>query len=339
MKLSKLPRTAAAMLAVAVLTASCSVFHVASDVGVQQVNVDLNFGVKKAPKPQPQAEISIPPVSFPSFFGQDPCAIDPTAVDCVDPNPPPQPKPKPLCALHPSAIAPRDVAGPSITSLNVPAEGPYLFHYKGNYDGKPAFNIVGYKLIGDVTDESAIYGADAFSYSVEDQVLHYRLVFLVIPQTENSQNDGLYLKEADFPEKDLPFGGKPYTFIPASPMLLVAFELNSGDEQTSAGIDTSGKQANPAGLPPKPSANEMKSHTVAGSRETIDACDDLIQAYRVSWDLQITGEFDEHMLGTFWLATQYGGWPVRSDYVLSSQKLISGNFEERIMRVDPGDYL
>ena len=238
-----------------------------------------------------------------------------------------------LCP-KPTAIAPRDIAVQSITTPdNEPREGTYLFQSGGS----PGFrDPIGVNIIRDLEEQADPLGGPGFSYTFDD--LYSGITIHLASrdetdETEISQFDGLYLTEIDIRmDRDQ----HPLTFIPNPPLALFAYPIFQPDEMTSSGIDVSAKREGPAGVGP-PSANAMSSHTMAGPRETIAVCADLMQVVRTSWDLRITGEYNFRLLGTFSLATQYGGWPARADFFLTGDR--SGEYTSSLMRVDPGVYI
>lgn len=327
MKRSNPRRFATTVALLALLGTSCSSFRVQSDVAIKQVPVDLTFGAKA--QDQPSAAPLPPLPDVPRYLPPRPSVPGPF-------NPPPVPK-EPLCGVT-TAIAARDPSTPSISNDQRPREGTYLFRFDGNLDGQPAREgVVAYKAISSTSEEP-----EGFSYSVKSDFDGLVLHFEVRPVAEEQQLPGLFLKRIDIPRAD---GEEaPAAFIPGSPLKLLAFPIESGTRQTASGPDVASKRdtgiANPTapGTVYQPSANTMTSRVDVGAREIIEVCADLAQAWKVNWELEIAGDFNIQMIGTFWLDTAYGGWPVKEDFIILGD-LVNGNFASNLMKLDPGAYL
>ncbi|MFA5891271.1 MAG: hypothetical protein WDA27_10060 [Actinomycetota bacterium] len=319
-------RTATTIALLALLGTSCSSFRVQSEVAIKQVPIDLTFGAKAVAAPSRPPLPPLPPL--PRYLPPPPYVPVPV---------PPSVPAGPLCGVT-TAIAARDTSTPDISSKQRPQEGTYLFNFDGGLEGEAAREgVTAYKTISSTAEEP-----EGFSYSIKSEFDGVVLHFEVRPTTEEQQLPGLFLKRVDIPQKKSE--DAPATFIPASPLKLLAFPIEVGTSQTASGPDVASKRdtgiSNPAapGTIYQPSANTMTSRVDIGAREIIEVCADLAQAWKVNWDLKIAGDFNIEMIGTFWLDTAYGGWPVKDDFILTGD-LANGNFASNLMKLDPGAYL
>lgn len=313
----------------ALVSTSCALFAVPNDVGVKNLTVDLTFGGNQPPTNEPLPDFSLPPVPV---------------IELPEPPPPipPPPPPPPICPPPPSTAAPRDPAVPTINPHNVPQLGEYMSRSQGNYENEEPFIRISTK---DVTN--LVQQGDGFRFSVKDTVTQMRLTLEAQPINEDdpANRPGLYLVRMELPAERPQIGGldpRALAFEPAEPLQLTPFPIQPGTDTTDAAPDVAPKNETPiqdpiTGAPLlSPSLNSMASTMIVDSAETIVVCSSLAQAYRASWDLEITGEFNIRILGTFWLATQYGGWPIKDDFVVVGD-LLPGNFSSSLMRIDPTD--
>lgn len=331
MKRSPLLRGALLAVTMAVATTSCSFLAVPSEVGIKQVPIDLTFGGELPD--QDDGSVGPPPVLPPAIVPE------PTL-----PPAPEQPKPKPkpdLCGPTLASAVARDPAPASITSTNVqdtfPTEGTYLYSFIGNFENRQLFFDIAHKELGNIQDVG-----EGYSFSVADPFNGTVWWFEAQPETDTSANPGLFLQKIEIPEEPATPGGLPprrLEFTPAAPLKVLNFPIQPGERVRSAAVDNAPKTEDPVtGGLQLPSANTITSTVDVGSREIILVCEELAQAWKVNWALQIAGEYNLDIVGSFWLATQYGGWPVKEEYTISGD-LIPGNFATNLMKIDPGNYL
>lgn len=307
------------------LATSCSLFTVPPDVDVRKITVDLAFGG------EPPKTFTPPP---PPPLGGPPVIDEPPTTD----EEPEKPQP-PLCPPT-SAVAPDDPAVASIGFDHEPEQGNYLFRWIGNQENNAPFGTVGYKTIENVQATT-----EGFTFTLNDGFTRARWTFEARPISDTSQTGGLFLTRLDLPEGNL-FDptARVLPFEPEPPLQLLSFPIQSGSSITAEGVDTAPKAqtgvTDPITGAPilAPSANSMTMETLVGSTERFEVCEDLAQAWKVNIDLEIAGQYNVHLLGSLWLATQYGGWPIRSDYVVSGD-LMAGNYADSLMKIKPGDYL
>ncbi len=347
MKRSRSRNVAVLAVAFATLT-SCSAFRAKPEVEVQAVPVSLIFGAK-VKKAEPAAPLPDFPTTPPPFE--------------VPPPPPPPPKTDPCeenpyqrgCAGFqlcppPSAPSARD-ASPNDIRVGEneprPVEGKYLFAHYGNHSGEPEqLYITENDLtgIGPVADEG-------YYFSFFNRVNNVHMRFEVHPspgidEEADPQADapGLFLKQIDIPPKSAT-DDRAYVFGPTDPIRMMTFPINAGEIVEDASPEFSPKRG--TGVPDadgneilQPSSNTLRSHVEVGAPEIVEVCADLAQAYKITWTLTITGDFQATMTGTFWISTAYGGWPIKESYVIANAgELIEGNFSASLMRLDPTGFI
>lgn len=159
------------------------------------------------------------------------------------------------------------------------------------------------------------------------------------PTSLTDAGTGIYLRELAWkrPERgdDEPFAYTPWArAVPAAPMKLMGFPVQSGSRVTDVALDVGPDHEVLPGIA-RPAAGLIRSEMVVGFAETIEVCHRLAQGWNVHWDVEVEGELPFRMFGQLWIATQWGGWPIRSDLVLDRG---NGYREEflRLMRLRPG---
>lgn len=348
MKRSDLRKAAALAVTLGFLLPACGFFSVKNDVSVKRVGVDLVFGAQSL-SPQPSFSGG---ATFPTF-------APPTLTTPPQPTFSPEP-PEELCPPTTALGAELEtVPRPTFdddpkTHDHVPeindntSEGVYLNAFDGNLTGQRtaqsgANNLVihNFQLQAGFTPQSQL----GFQFSLRDEFNGVDMEFYVNPGTEDEQTDegGLYLKSITIPTKGpLEKGVEYLSFItPAPHVKLLDWEVTPGATLSSSAGDVASKRVVPFDDPtgavnqvPLPSANSITSSTTVGKGENIPICATIGQGYQTTWDLKITGEFNVRLVGTFWLATQYGGWPIKSDYIMFGD-LVGGAFSNHLMRLHP----
>lgn len=330
MKPSIPPRALAALAAIALLTSACSFLSVPNEVSVHKLPVDLTFGGETAPTSTPPPVPPLPDITdIPPVLPDDP----------GDDTPPPKPPP-PICPPT-SAIAPESAVA-SIGFEDAPEPGTYLFQFIGNEENGTPLVLRGYRTLENYVETEA-----DFTYTVSDTMTGAKWSFRVEPEAPDASNTattGLYLTKVELPKSTFDLAAGTFTFEPASPLKMLAFPIQPGTEQVASAPDVAPKTATPitnplTGAPLlSPSLNAMQMTTTIGSPEIFEVCEDLAQAYKANIDLEMTGEYNVHILGAFYLWTQRGGWPIREDFVVSGD-VMPGNFAATLMKLEPGDYL
>jgi len=328
MKSSGLLRAILLGIVVTFVTTSCGFFQIQNEVGIKKVGVDLVFGGTTLELPVEPPDIQLP-------------EVPPIELPEPPPPEPPPPPPPPLCPPT-TAIAARDPAVAAITNDNRPEEGNYLHRFDGNFEDQPFVFTFDNKVISNVADSG-----DGFEYSIQDRFNLMRLTFRAQPISETNPLNGLFLVRVEIPEqRPSPLAPSPrlLTFEPAAPLRLLEFPIQAGAEISAQAIDVAPKSTTPiedplTGSPIlSPSGNAISSYLRVDSPERIQVCKDLAQGYKAAWDVQISGEYNLRILGSFWLGTQYGGWPIKDEYVVVGD-LIPGNFASNLARLDPGDFI
>jgi hypothetical protein len=119
--------------------------------------------------------------------------------------------------------------------------------------------------------------------------------------------------------------------------------VEQGTKFSAQAADVAPKSATPVDDPLtgapilSPSANAIRSELQVGPPERFIVCEELGMGWKSTWNLEITGEYNLRILGTFWMSTQYGGWPTKDEYVIIGD-LIPGVFSSNMMKLDPGVY-
>lgn len=340
MKPSSLPRAGAFALALAFALTGCGLFTVEDGVAAKAVKVDLVFGAKL-------------PSEQPGFT--DPGNPFPDELPPLPPLPvlPPQP-PDATEDLCPPTSAPgaRDETVASIQRSHEPQGNEYLTAVKSHIEDQRPVARVDKRIIYDVElQESALSGDPeraGFQYFVRDTFSGIQMAFVVYPgqDDEQVQEGGLYLKRLIIPtkdrEEDLHFIMQAFPHIK-----ILDFPIIEGTELTSEAGDVAAKRTkitNPvtgdtvADVPQGgvvPSPNSITATSVVGDIDNkVQVCADLGAAYKVALDIKITGDFNQRIIGTFWLSPQYGGWPIKDDYFMFGD-LLEGVFSNNIMRLPP----
>jgi hypothetical protein len=312
--------------ATAATVSACSRFQVASDVEIPRVPISLTFGAKPPAPPDFGFVPSLPP----AFILPPPI---------LPPPPPPDDGDEELCPPV-KAVGARDAAVTEITDANKPKPGTYLFRFAWNYSGQEDQFLIGYKSVSASQNET-----NGFIFFVKDPHTGIEWNFESHPRVDNpddpnSQLSGFFLRQLLIPQNDK--GDKLIPFRPAQQGLrILNYPITDGDHVTSSAPDTAVKSDVPNSPNPllvTPPRSEIVSDVIVGSREIIDVCADLAQAWKINWTLRISGGYNVYLSGSFWLATQYGGWPIREEYFIDGD-LVKGNFASQMMRLDPGDYL
>lgn len=336
------PRSARAVaLASLVLVASsCSLLDVPNEVGIRAVPVDLKFGALKQPKVEQPTIGELPPVPdivLPDFNDDEPEA---------KPKPPPE-----ICPVTKADAPENESRGEIISAEEMPREGPYFSEYQAHaLDGTYTYTI-GFKEV--TAEENA--EATGYTFSVQDvvpvftgggnAVVGMDMSFQVVYTRPEPEPDGMSLTRLVLRSVTEEGELVEYPFVPNPPIALVEFPIVQGSKLTREAVDVEGKEegaTNPITGQPilTPSGNNMKSVFEIGSREIIEVCADLAQAWRANWNIEITGDFNVNLSGAFWFDTSKGkgGMPIRNDYILTGD-IEGGTFASRILRIDPGDFL
>lgn len=346
----KWSRNAAIVITVAMVASSCSRFAPKADVSINKVGVDLAFGVdvEKLLEPPPLP----PPPPPPPFELPPPPEIPP---------PPPPPPPTPFCpgvqtqsqrdgdappSMRPGEFNPKD---PS-RGGNWPRSGKYPTFYQYNYAGEQTEAGYDYKRIGIRRDDAS---TNSFWYTVFDERHGVTLEYTIIYEanategadSSNSDIAGIYLRSLRLPLKTDPT--KSRIFIPANAeaggLKLASFPLGGGQTTESTqpnraanDVDVQGNQ-----LPLSPPSSTIATRVIiAGKPQNVFVCDQMARAWRFNTSIEISGDVEVSLIGSFWIATQYGGWAIQEVFSLDGgNEFISGNFLGRIARLDPGEVL
>ena len=336
MKPSKPFRAFALALAAGVLMSSCSLLQVKSEVAAKEINLDITLGAPPPPEQADRGEIALP-------------TIEPIPIDIPDPfdddiDEPPPPPPPPFCPPFPTAFGARK---PSELDVNVsdiperdnsPVAGSYLFRFTGNYNEDRAYDTVSLKFLEsqlrDVETNELKFTIDDTDTNIK---LHLHSVGQLRADDTPNPTPGLFLTAIEIPQKDRSLENR-LKFEPAGEIKLLTYPIEEQATWTETKTDIAGKEP----IAPDvltPSVNQMRSVIHVGAREDVAVCEDISRAWKVNWDLRITGQYETVLSGLLWLDTGMGGWPVREDLVMSSEPLISGNFTSNLMKLDPTDYL
>lgn len=353
MRSSVLPRLLAIGLLLTLTTTACGLFAIQSEVGLKKVNVDLTFGANLEPLPTVTFPPPPPPATVPPIPTLDPSCSDgldndddglidfPADPGCDNPTDDDESEPPPPLCGPTTATAAEDATVATMTYPdNVPEEGNYLFQVLGNFENEPFFNAFGHATISNIAQVG-----EGFEYTIADPITLMELTFQAQPISETDPvGDGLFISRIQLPEDRTSPQPRLLAFEPAQPIRVLEFPIEPGASVSGQQIDVAPKSTTPitnpvTGLPVlSPSGNAVRSSTKVEAPETVIVCEELGRAYKMNWDLQITGEFNVRILGTFWMATQYGGWPMRADYLVVGD-LIPGNFISNLAKIDPGDYI
>lgn len=345
-----LRKVAVLSAALALVGTGCSQFAPKAGVGVKQVSVKLAFGIdveKLLTTPPPP---STPPVELPT--------VEPTptrSIIIVEP-------PKPVCPVN-ATHSTRDGAPPSTIKEQKfderadgegaePRLGKYYTFYQYNFSGEGIVQGYNYKTLsgvgGEVRQVNDQLGG-GFGYDVREPEFGHQIdtAWVVTPTPEDSGNpnqadtSGIYLQELKIPrkpdEQTTEVSKRPFTVTDPG-VRLVRFPIETGDESTDvqafpADPDTSGETPAIGGF-----GNTITVRSTVGSPEKIFVCDQLAEAFRVGVTIEISGDTEVRIVGNFWIAPQYGGWPIQESFVIDGgAEFISGNFFSRIARLDPGD--
>lgn len=342
-------RAVMSVAVLALLASGCSAFSPKSDVQMRGVGIDLAFGVKVDPKIV-ASDNPLPPV-------------DTTPIDLPEPpkRPDVDPKPEPELCPPPSAIAPKYIAPSTIndgtfdpenpeTSGNIPPEDKFLFFFAGNRAEGRYKEDFDYKHIEGVGSDAYRGGYDGIHYRVVNPFSGINMMFSVIPKTETTDSlstnpDGLFLRRLWVPKKDAKVGDDPLEFSPATAetsggLRLLDFPIQEGQVYEDQSQDVAAKTP-VGGVVTSQSSNTLSSTATVGSKEIFPVCDQLGMAWKVTIEIKSVGEYRWSMIGTFWLGTHIGGWPLKEDFIFNSEddKLITGNFYDNMARLDPGDYI
>lgn len=298
-------RAVLTVAALALLASGCSLGTKPS-ISVQQVPVDLAFGGKKAtptpvatPAPQPRP-------SFPTFVFVPPPDLPPL--------PPVVPETRETC--EPPSPFPQEPAPPSVGAENQPELGRYRFAYE-RAEGRKTVKSNGFRTIEDLRLETRGPDNIGFSYLVRDSLT--RVALRLRAETVDPTR-GLYLSQLRFPE-----GEREATATFQVPLQLLAFPLQAGETVTATGIDPVSQSV---------VTSEVTLLPRDPGKDRVKACDEVVDAWRMSWSLVIQGVSDQSWDGTFWIATQWGGWPV-ADQVAYDGDFVIGSFSSRILETTP----
>lgn len=334
----------------ALVGSACSRFAPKADVSINTVGIELAFGVdvEELLKPPP-----VIPTTPPLIFELPP--------EQPLPPLPPAPPPTPFC-LPNQTQSPRDgQAPPSVkpgnfdvkhpeAGGNFPRRGSYPTFYQGNYAGEESFNRFSNKKIGVFRETKDL---SLFYYKVTDEGHGVSMEFSIVYEasqnedgdTSNSNLTGIYLRSITLPLKEDPLLNRVY--IPANAetggLKLATFPLGGGQvtEDTQPNRAANEQEVNGETLPLSPPSATLSSKVIiAGKPQNVLVCDQLAQAWRFNTSIEITGDVDVSIIGSFWFATQYGGWPIQEAFTMDGgDTFISGNFLGRLARLDPGEEL
>lgn len=320
------------LVALSMLLSACGLLDVPSDVDVKAVPVDLKFGaqISKTVAPPDIGVLTDPPI-----IDLNPLPDDPT-------TPPKRRKPVVVCPPT-TADAARDFSpGVIETFENGPLEGQYPTYFEGQFAEAGFARSVGYKSIEDVEENS---NGTQYTFTVRDDnvILGMEMSFQVVYTQDEGVPDGISLTKLVVPRHNEDGSIDEFAFVPQPPMGIMDFPIGAGSEKITTAVDNEPKTAAPADNPLgggllAPSGNNMRSTFTVGGRETISVCADMARPWKSNWELEITGEYDLTMSGTFWFDTSKGkgGMPIRADYILDGN-VEKGTFLSTILRLDPGD--
>jgi hypothetical protein len=339
----------AMVLALAFAVSACSNLAPKADVGINKVGVDLAFGVdveellEPPPLPPPPPPIFVPPPAPPPL-----------------PPPPPPPPPTPFCPGV-QTQSPRDgQASPSVKpgefdpddperGGNYPRRGSYATFYQGNYAGEPTKSGYAYKNVGVRRDDA---NTNSFFYTVTDEGHGVTMEYTIIYPSQESEGDessnaelaGIYLRSIRIPlaaDKT-----QSRVFIPANAetggLKLASFPLGAGQRTESTQPNRAANDVDVQGqtLPLAPPSATISTSVVVAQPQNVFVCDQMAQAWRFNTNIEITGDVDVSLVGSFFIATQYGGWSIQEIFSIDGGgTFISGNFLARLARLDPGEVL
>jgi hypothetical protein len=301
--LSRRPGRVVSILALLLLVTGCSSFRSKPSVSVKSVPANLVFGA-------PQATPSPSPATRPS--GQ--ATVAPLPTPSITPAPPSETPRGPPASCEPANPFPNEPATPDITRRPVP--GAYEFAYKRSA-GKAVRTATGFRHVSNVQAETVGPQTVGFSYTVRDGFTGQRAVFVV--RTDQTA-PGFYLRAIG-----LPRGGEEFVVQPQPMLQILAFPLQPRNAQSARGAD-------------------LVTGTVVTSAATVQdrepekdrvrACHAVADAWRVHWTIDLTGQVSQTWNGTFWFATQWGGWPI-ADNVAMSGSLLTATVRSTIRRLEP----
>lgn len=319
------------LIALGTLLSACGLLDVPNDVDVKAVPVDLKFGAQITKKIEPPdiGDLGEPPI------------ID------LDLPPVEEKEEKPRKTIEVCPVTTADAArAPSKGEIKSfeesPVEGSYFTYFEGQFPDAGFQRAVAYKTVEDVEENS---NGTEYAFTVRDDniLLGLEMGFRVVYTQDEGVPDGISLTKMVLPRHNDDGSIDDFAFVPQPPLGLMDFPINPGAEKISTGVDNEPKTEAPAENPLgggllAPSGNNMRSTLTVGSREIIEVCADLAQAWRTNWKIEITGEYDVTLTGTFWFDTSEGkgGVPIRTDFVLEGN-VEEGIFLSSILRLDPGD--
>lgn len=341
---------AAVAFALATLLSGCSKFTAQTGVDIKEVNIDLAFG--KAPSTNPSTQPLLPP--------DVPLELPP-------PNLPPPPvfQDTPILCPPVSAVGADKAASTSVSADSdfynymKTRQGTYLFDYVWNYANKPQVHRYGTKDLGELQLENDNYQGSTpggFSFDMHDNVDPKVVLGFGSwgedptastngqGQADEQDHDGFFFNQIVVPrdvknsEADA-FRGQAQYFK------LLDYPITEGQHFTYSQPDTGFKPGNQVADPvnggflPMPAQGTLTITSDVGAKQIIAVCDKLAQAWEVNIHItaQENGPYSFDLVGKFWLATGYGGMPVREDFTISGD-LIQGNFFSQMMRLDPGEF-
>ena len=340
-------KAAVLAVALALLATGCSRFAPKAGVGVKGVSVDLAFGidVEDLLKPTPTQTPTLPTLPPPTT---------PTPTQTPTIEPPPAPLCPPSTNLStkdgaaPSTIRNQDFKRePSNQEGSRPREGTYFSWLQFNFSSDEVQEGYTYRDIDHLHDSNTIDGAFAYDL-LQPEVGHaIDVSYLIVPQPEetgaggaSADVAGLYIQELSIPFKERPRGPiQKRTFTVFEPgTRLVEFPIANGNRSSDSqpvpdAPDTSSGTPVIGGA-----ANVLSITSVVGERDRVFVCDELADTWRVSVTMEITGDVDVRLVGNFWIAPQYGGWPIQEAFTIDGgSDFVSGNFFSRLARLDPGE--
>ncbi|MFP5224165.1 MAG: hypothetical protein ACLGH3_01200 [Actinomycetota bacterium] len=340
----------ASVLALAFAVSSCANLAPKADVSIGKVAVDLAFGVDVEELLEPPP---LPPPPPPNIF------IPPDEPPPLPPPPPPPP-PTPFCPGV-QTNSPRDgQAPPSVRpgpfdpddperGGNWPRRGQYPTFYQGNYAGEPSKSGYDYKRVGVRRDNES---TNSFFYTVIDEGHGVTMEYTIIYPSQASENAessnaevaGIYLRSIRIPlaaDKT-----QSRVFIPANAetggLKLASFPLGAGQRTDSTQPNRAANDVEVEGqqLPLAPPSSTISTSVIVAQPQNVFVCDQMAQAWRFNTSIEITGDVEVSLIGSFWMATQYGGWSIQEVFSIDGgNTFISGNFLARLARLDPGEVL
>lgn len=292
--------------ALMVLATACSSFSGKPSVSVKGVPVDLAFGGKPQTPPRPSPTPTPATPGSPSRPTLPPGAVLPPPVEEAPPAP------AEIC--QPENPFPKEPAPPDITEQ--PTIGSYPFAYERTV-GKKVTKDTGFRRITDVALEAIGLQTVGFAYTVVDDFTGQRATFVV--RTDETTK-GFYLRAIGLPQ------GDGELLVQPQPMVqILFFPLQPRTTQTARGVDP---------LTGTVMTSEATVLDRVPEKDRVRACDGVADAWRVHWVLELTGPTPQKWDGTFWFATQWGGWPI-ADSVSMSGSLLSGTFDSTIRGLEP----